>query len=55
MEMSGSLASPTSVKRFMKPLVYILTSDFYEEKCERLFDFPVLVPSIRAKNLKAAS
>jgi hypothetical protein len=34
-----------------RPLVYILTSDFYEAKCEKIFNFPVLTPSIRSKDL----
>jgi hypothetical protein len=55
LQMSGSLELPPSSQRLMKPLVYILTSDFTMEKCERIFDFPVLVPSIRTKDLKEVS
>lgn len=38
----------TIKKRPFKPLVYIMTSDFNEEKCKKLFPFPVLTPSARA-------
>mgnify|MGYP007060847618 FL=1 len=37
--------------RPFKPLVYILTSDFSEEKCRKLFPFPVHTPSVRAKDI----
>lgn len=36
LQMSGSLEMHHS-ERFMKPIVYILTSDFTQEKCERFF------------------
>ena len=36
-----------------RPLVYIMTSDFSEEKCRKLFSFPVLTPAIRARDMPA--
>lgn len=54
LQMSGSLEMHHS-ERFMKPIVYILTSDFTQEKCDRFFEMPVLVPSVRSKDLKEVS
>ena len=34
-----------------KPLVYLLTSDFNEQKCNKMFNFPVFTPSIRQKDI----
>ena len=54
LQMSGSIDMHHS-ERFMKPIVYILTSDFTQEKCDRFFEMPVLVPSVKSKDLKEVS
>lgn len=35
----------------MNPFIYILTSDFTEQKSQKLFNFPVMTPCLRVSQL----